>query len=125
MDRGVRLMGLDMYLYEKQVHEVAYWRKANAIHNWIINYAGVEDNCTPISLTKEDLIQLRNVCSEVLLAYTEEKAMDLLPPASGFFFGSTAVDEWYWEDIRETIDKINTALEQSVDDAMFEYQASW
>ena len=118
-------MGLDMYLYEKQTHEVAYWRKANAIHNWIINYAGVEDNCTPISLTKEDLIQLRNVCSEELIAYTEEAAMDLLPPASGFFFGSTAVDEWYWEDIRETIDKINTALEQSVDDAMFEYQASW
>ena len=119
-------MGLDMYLYEKQVHEVAYWRKANAIHGWIVsNFAEMGDDCTPINLTKENLIQLRDICSEVLIAYTEEKAMELLPPASGFFFGSTAVDEWYWEDIKDTIEKLNTALEQSVDDAMFEYQASW
>ena len=29
-------MGLDMYLYQKDTHDVAYWRKANAIHGWII-----------------------------------------------------------------------------------------
>jgi CTP:phosphocholine cytidylyltransferase-like protein len=51
--------------------------------------------------------------------------MDLLPPASGFFFGTTDISEWYWEDIKDTIEKLNTALEQSVDDAMFEYLASW
>lgn len=118
-------MGLDMYLYEKQVHEVAYWRKANAIHSWIINHANVIDDCTPINLTKEDLIQLRNVCTEVLNAHTEEVALDLLPPASGFFFGSDAIDDWYWNNIEETIVLLNTALDESVDDAMFEYQASW
>lgn len=118
-------MGLDMYLYEKQTHQVAYWRKANAIHNWIINYAGVEDNCQPIELTRQDLIQLRNVCTEVLTAHTEEVAMDLLPPASGFFFGGTAVDEWYWDILEETVTLINTALDETVDDAMFEYLASW
>lgn len=27
-------MGLDMYLYKEKSEEVAYWRKANAIHAW-------------------------------------------------------------------------------------------
>ena len=118
-------MGLDMYLYEKQTHEIAYWRKANAIHGWIINYTNSVDDCTPISLNKRDLYVLREICIEVLNAHSEEKAMDLLPPTPGFFFGANEVGDWYWDDIKDTIDKLNTALEQSVDDAMFEYQASW
>jgi hypothetical protein len=118
-------MGLDMYLYEKQVHEVAYWRKANAIHGWIINYTNSVDDCTPISLTKQDIIQLRNVCTEVLTAHKEEVALDLLPPTEGFFFGGTGIDDWYWDNLEQTIALLNTALGESVDDAMFEYQASW
>jgi hypothetical protein len=51
--------------------------------------------------------------------------MDLLPPTSGFFFGGTGIDEWYWVNLQETVDKLTEALEHSVDDAMFEYQASW
>ena len=118
-------MGLDMYLYEKQVHEVAYWRKANAIHGWIINHTDSVDNGTPIPLTKQDLYLLRETCIEVLNAHTEDVAMELLPPTSGFFFGTTDISEYYWEDISDTITKLNTALEQSVDDATFEYYASW
>ena len=118
-------MGLDMWLYEKQVHEVAYWRKANAIHGWIINHVNAVDDCTPISLTKQDLIDLREVCIDVLKVHTNDYAEEMLPPTSGFFFGASEIDEWYWEDIKDTIGKLNVALEQSVDDAMFEYQASW
>ena len=118
-------MGLDMYLYEKQVHEVAYWRKANAIHGWIINKAGAVDDCTPVSLTKQDLYDLRETCIKVLDAHTTEAAWELLPPTSGFFFGSTEVNDWYWEDIKDTIEKLDAALNESVSDAMFEYLASW
>ena len=80
---------------------------------------------TPIPLTKQDLYLLRETCIEVLNAHTEDVAMELLPPTSGFFFGTTDISEYYWEDISDTITKLNTALEQSVDDAMFEYYASW
>ena len=125
MDRGVKLMGLDMYLYEKQTHEVAYWRKANAIHGWIINTTNAIDDCTPISLTKQDLYNLREVCIKVLDIHTTDYAEEVLPPASGFFFGSNEVDEWYWQNIEETITLLNKALDESIDDAMFEYQASW
>lgn len=118
-------MGLDMYLYEKQVHEVAYWRKANAIHNWFVSNFATVDDCTPISLTKQDLVDLRELCMKVLEVHTEDYAQEMLPPAEGFFFGSTGIDDWYWGNLEDTIALLNTALDESVDDAMFEYQASW
>ena len=118
-------MGLDMWLYEKQVHEVAYWRKANAIHGWIINRTNAIDDCTPIELSKQNLYELREACIKVLSDHTEETAMELLPPTSGFFFGSDTVDEWYWSDVKETLDKLNAIIDESVEDAVFEYQASW
>ena len=37
--REVSIMGLDMWLIKKQKSkgvEVAYWRKANAIHGWFV-----------------------------------------------------------------------------------------
>ena len=116
-------MGLDMYLYEKEVNQVAYWRKANAIHGWIIDRTNAIDDCTPIDLRKQDLYDLREACIEVLS--DPDKAEQLLPPTSGFFFGGTDIDEWYWENLRDTVSKLNTIIDQSVDDATFEYQASW
>jgi hypothetical protein len=116
-------MGLDMYLYEKEVHEVAYWRKANAIHGWIINRTNAVDDCTPINLYKQDIVDLRNTCQEVLI--DPSKAEELLPPTPGFFFGSTEVDDWYLENVKDTVEKLTTIIDQSVDDAIFEYQASW
>lgn len=42
---------------------VAYWRKANAVHGWIVrNCANDVDECQEISLDREDLIKLRDVC---------------------------------------------------------------
>lgn len=118
-------MGLDMYLYRKDVDEVAYWRKANAIHGWIISTTNSVDDCTPIHLTKMDILQLRDDCQKVLDEGTTETAWELLPPTSGFFFGSTEIDEWYWDDIKSTIEKLNTIIDETSDDTQFEYQASW
>ena len=118
-------MGLDMYLYRKTIDEVAYWRKANAIHGWIISNASAVDNCTPIHVSKMDLVQLRDNCQKVIDEGTLETALELLPPASGFFFGSTEVDDWYWQDIKDTLEKLNTIIDETSDDQEFEYHASW
>ena len=67
-------MGLDMYLEkrrkfdaDKERSEVAYWRKANQIHNWFVNnIQGGIDNCTYYEVTKEQLEDLLSVCKRVL-----------------------------------------------------------
>jgi hypothetical protein len=118
-------MGLDMYLYRKTVDEVAYWRKANAIHGWFIRNAGVDDNCTAIQVSMSDLYTLRDDIQKVLDEGTEEAIMELLPPTSGFFFGGTEVDEYYWMNLKSTLGKLNEIIENNTEDQEFEYQASW
>ena len=53
-------------------------------------------------------------------------AEELLPSASGFFFGSTDYDEYYVADIKETIDIITNVLETTdFDTQMVYYISSW
>ena len=50
----------------------------------------------------------------------------LLPSTSGFFFGGTDYDEYYFEDIKDTIDIINKVLETTdFDTHMLYYVSSW
>jgi hypothetical protein len=49
---------------------------------------------------------------------------DPLAPTAGFFFGSTEKDEWYYNDLMETIDIIDKALALG-DGWQVIYQASW
>lgn len=55
---------------EKQVlvsTQVAYWRKANQIHNWFVQHCGGgEDNCQRIYVSREDLEALLKTCKQVL-----------------------------------------------------------
>ena len=103
--------------------EVAYWRKANAIHGWFVD--GKDDDCTPIQVSRENLVRLRDVCKELLVDKDTNKAEELLPPRGGFFFGSTDIDEWYWENVQETATLLDNILTEVPEDWSFEYQASW
>ena len=119
-------MGLDMYLYRKETDQVAYWRKDNAIHNWFItNYADGVDDCRIMEVDRIGLIALRDVCLYVSASSNPELAMELLPPVAGFFFGSHQIDEWYWEGVTETAEKLTAIIDETSEDQMFEYQASW
>ena len=120
-------MGLDMYLYRKEINQVAYWRKSNAIHNWFITYEsdGEDESCKPINVTRDSLIALRDTCVKVLELHTQDAAEEFLPPVGGFFFGSTEIDEWYWKDVEETAEKLTVIIDQSTEDQMFEYYAWW
>jgi hypothetical protein len=104
---------------------VAYWRKANAVHKWFCDLDGGRDECQSIYVTKEDLIRLRDLAKSVI----EQPAMagDVLPTQQGFFFGSYDYDEWYMEDMKNTVEQIEKVLEsvkhhEWVD---FIYRASW
>lgn len=53
-----------------------------------------------------------------------EEVAEILPTESGFFFGSTEYDQWYLQDIKETIEILDKALDDN-EDCDFEYHASW
>jgi hypothetical protein len=104
---------------------VAYWRKANAIHGWFVkNVQGGKDECQLSEVGREQLEELVKICNWVLA--DSKRADDLLPPKSGFFFGSTEVDDYYFADLRSTVKQLRAVL----DDPRFEnwdfyYRASW
>lgn len=115
-------------------YQIGYWRKANAIHNWIVqNCAGGTDDCRPIYMDISDVEKLRDTCNEVLR--DKSKAPELLPTAEGFFFGGTEYDDWYMEDVRytsELLTEVLTFISSLKDDPVnihksyyVLYEASW
>ena len=105
------------------VEEAAYWRKANQIHNWFVqNVQNGIDECQNSFVSREKLEELLDVCKKV--EADNSLAESLLPSASGFFFGGTEYDEWYFNDITNTIKYLTEALEDEEADE-FEYYASW
>jgi hypothetical protein len=105
------------------LEEIGYWRKANQIHKWFVdNVQNGNDNCDNYYVDREDLENLLKVCKEV--KNDPSKADELLPTRSGFFFGSTDYDEWYFNDIDSTIQILEEALNDKDADS-FEYSSSW
>ena len=118
-------------------YRVGYWRKANAIHNWFLEncaardkWADPIDDCRPIEIPVEKLEELLDDCKKVL----EDKSLatELLPTTDGFFFGSTEYDDWYFDDIEDTIDIIEPVIKfmkymLEIKDYTWSiiYQASW
>jgi hypothetical protein len=103
--------------------QVMYWRKANAIHKWFVDKVqDGEDNCQRSWVSTK---QLKELLEEVTKAI-ETKDTSSLEPQSGFFFGSTDIDEYYWEDMKETKEGLTRILnEKDVDKYDYYYQASW
>jgi len=105
------------------VEEVGYWRKANQIHQWFVdNVQGGVDDCRDAYVERDKLEELLNLCK--IVSIDKDKAEQLLPTASGFFFGGTGYDEWYYEQIDETIEILEQALSDDEADH-FEYHSSW
>jgi len=131
-------MGLDMYLtYEYNTkepieREIVYWRKANAIHRWfVMNVQDGKDDCGQYRVSKSDLENLVRTCKKVLDKSTDEDreafAQYFLPTTSGFFFGPTDYDEWYFHHVQKTIEEISQFMEymDEWDNITITYHASW
>ena len=113
MNREIKeILGLDDYIENGDASlqvqmTVAYWRKANAIHKWFVdNCQGGVDECQVSWVTREKLVELRDLCVRA----SDDKDSTLLPTTSGFFFGSTEVDEFYWDDIADTALKLSAII---------------
>lgn len=108
--------------------EAAYWRKANAIHSWFVDYIqdGIDD-CKEYEVDRRQLKQLYDTCKEVL----EDKSLaeELLPSRSGFFFGGTEYGDWYFENLENTVKQLEPLIDTSDESPWrrwsFTYQSSW
>jgi len=114
----------DWFPYGWAGKEVGYWRKANHIHRWFVeNVQGGMDECVPHIVTKEKIEELLDAAKS---ATNPRTAGEVLPTQSGFFFGGTDYDDYYFEDNKNTV-KI---LEEVLADTDFEkesifYVSSW
>lgn len=133
-------------VYFTIMKSIGYWRKANAIHRWFVeNVQCGEDDCGTYKVDKDLLEELRHTCLKVLdslndnemeTRYTEdgdaykvyidtEVAEELLPTQEGFFFGATIYDNYYKEDLLNTVQILNKCLFIDNNKFDFYYQASW
>lgn len=105
------------------IEDVGYWRKANAIHHWFVkNVQDGEDDCKDYYVERETLSELLGLVNEVLSDHS--KASELLPTRSGFFFGSTGYDSYYFDDLEDTKRIIESVLEEEEHGSIY-YSSSW
>jgi hypothetical protein len=89
--------------------KVGYWRKENQIHKWFVdNVQEGEDDCKQYYVSPDQLTELHNLCKEVL--WEHDKAEELLPRHSGFFFGDVEYDEWYFKGLEKTVEILERLL---------------
>lgn len=101
---------------------VGYWRKANAIHQYLLGCAGAEPDAQEAWVYGHQLKTLKEDCETVLKDHS--KAKELLPTCDGFFFGSTEYDDYYFEQLQKTIDIIDE-IDDIADYELFQYCPSW
>jgi hypothetical protein len=103
---------------------IFYWRKANHIHNWFVEQVqnGV-DECQRSFVHPEMLMDLLDRCEQVMKDHN--LAPDLLPITTGFFFGGTEYDEWYFEDTESTAVYLKKQIMKVPHKSKFYYRASW
>lgn len=136
--------------------EVAYWRKANQVHKWFVDHVqDGEDDCGNYEVTQEQLEDLLATCITIKvnihmkkakiqngltfkdghpvpimedgqIIVNPELAQRLLPTTGGFFFGSEEYDQYYMDDIDETIKQLTDILHNTdFEKEIVFYHSSW
>lgn len=116
------------FLTNDEEYGVGYWRKFNALHDYMVNVVGSgEDDGSTIYVSDKECQQILDICKKI--QKNHELAPSLLPTVDGFFFGSTEYDDWYFKNIDYTVDLFTDLIEFLHTDAgrqfTVQYDASW
>ena len=107
---------------------VGQWRKFNALHRWFVeNCQNGEDDCKEYHVDRSQLVNLLGVLKQVQEDFDTTggiKAHELFPTESGPFFGGTEYDEYYFDDVKETVVLLEELIQED-GDGDFYYQSSW
>ena len=103
------------------------WRKLNGIHGWFVDEVQNEvDNC---EVHEVSIAKMEQFLADLKLALSQRKfcnTPEVMVPREGFFFGGTECDEYYWEEIIDTIGAIeNIMKEKDWKDYHYWYCSSW
>lgn len=124
--------------------EVGYFRKVNFLMSFFDYYG----NCEYKEITRERLQALHNACAEIVKmkpvrsevtkyiyggvkevrVYSDadqKRCAELLPTQSGFFFGSTDYDQWYFDDVKEVFVWLDGVLSDLDDDEVILMYCWW
>lgn len=102
---------------------LAYWRKVNFLYAYFNDYDLIDHDFECAWVDKDNIEDLIERCNAVL--DDNSKAEDELPTQSGFFFGSTAYDEWYIHDVKDTKKQLTKVLKGLKDDEQCLIYFSW
>jgi hypothetical protein len=103
---------LDFPELEKQVEEEvkdyylqydAYFRKVNFIFAYYQNNGKMVDEYYAFT-DKDDIDDIISRCERVLADHS--LANELLPTQSGFFFGGTDYNDWYFDDVKDCLQQM-------------------
>lgn len=101
-------------------HYVGYFRKVNCVYRYF------EDKLTDETawVTKDECEDIVKRCSAVL--ENPDFASELMPTRSGFFFGSTEYDKYYFSDLKNVRKQFKSFIKyfKTDDDLMFIHM-SW
>lgn len=101
-------------------HYVGYFRKVNCVYRYF------EDKLTDETawVTKDECEDIVKRCSAVL--ETPDLASELMPTRSGFFFGSTEYDKYYFSDLKDVRKQFKSFIKYfKTDDDLVFIHMSW
>ena len=102
--------------------EDAYFRKVNFIYAFFSNE--LYNECCLVDKTR--IKELIDTCEDVLKHKNNiNYATEHLPTTSGFFFGSTEYDKWYWEDVKGCLKQMKKLYKELDDMDMALWIFSW
>ena len=101
-------MGLDIFLTKKKRTNIGYFRKVNFLVKFFEDKGFDVPNQTPLAITREDAEELLSKCEEVLKDHS--KGLELLPTMSGFFFGNTDYNDYYYDSVEAVRDYVKDKL---------------
>ena len=111
---------LDGILKHYYGHHVGYFRKVNCVYRYF------QDRLTDETawVSKGDCEDIVKRCNDVLK--NPNFAMTLLPTQSGFFFGSTEYDKYYYDDLKNVRKQFKSFIKYfKTDDDFLYIHMSW
>lgn len=101
-------MGLDIYFIHKSLKTLSTFRKVNFLVRFFESKGLDVEQQKPLTIKKAWCEELKNKCEQVLQDHSVAK--ELLPTRSGFFFGSTEYNDYYFQDVKEVKDFLESLI---------------